>query len=328
MDLKSTEDVGQPELFNRALKRKFTELEEITHRLKQRLSKVTNDDSDISDEFVDEFEHDLNTECEETESISFEKMLNNLPENLRPTTSSKKSDVDSKNETEMICSSKKQSFDDILNSITQNIVSDNSKILKTQSCNTNRSETSTITEPPIINTTQNYTSFDKIFENVTQKVSENQSSSSSSSELETNLKQKKSRIDSLLEKISTLTEPPAEQKIDSMLEKLSIINDESDKSFSNRYVSGCSVNTDPVETSNPLLKQLNLSPNLDPDLIFNPLLFQKIFSPTDDSTPRSEEFRNIHSLKSLVSSNSSTSVESFSESNTPRQAPEGGTNDK
>ncbi|KAF5284565.1 hypothetical protein FQR65_LT02391 [Abscondita terminalis] len=50
------------ELLSRALKRKFTELEEITQRLRSRLADVTKEDSDTSnDEFADEFEKDLNT---------------------------------------------------------------------------------------------------------------------------------------------------------------------------------------------------------------------------------------------------------------------------
>ncbi|KAK4880800.1 hypothetical protein RN001_008946 [Aquatica leii] len=50
------------ELLRRALKRKFTELEEITQRLRSRLADVTKDDSDTSnDDFVDEFERDINT---------------------------------------------------------------------------------------------------------------------------------------------------------------------------------------------------------------------------------------------------------------------------
>lgn len=50
------------ELLSRALKRKFTELEEITQRLRSRLADVTKDDSDTSnDDFVDEFERDINT---------------------------------------------------------------------------------------------------------------------------------------------------------------------------------------------------------------------------------------------------------------------------
>lgn len=54
------------ELLSRALKRKFTELDEITQRLRSRLADVTKDDSDISaDEFCDEFERDINTLCVE-----------------------------------------------------------------------------------------------------------------------------------------------------------------------------------------------------------------------------------------------------------------------
>lgn len=63
------------ELLSRALKRKFIELDEITQRLRLRLSKVTNDESDTSnDELADEFERDINTLCVEDDydMINFE----------------------------------------------------------------------------------------------------------------------------------------------------------------------------------------------------------------------------------------------------------------
>ncbi|XP_058833630.1 uncharacterized protein LOC131691335 [Topomyia yanbarensis] len=56
-------DAGNISL-SRALKRKFTELEEITQRLKARLFDVTGDENDDPDE---EFERDLNTEADEAD---------------------------------------------------------------------------------------------------------------------------------------------------------------------------------------------------------------------------------------------------------------------
>ncbi|XP_058460199.1 uncharacterized protein LOC131435922 [Malaya genurostris] len=56
-------DAGNTSL-SRALKRKFTELEEITQRLKARLFDVTGNENDDPDE---EFERDLNTEANETD---------------------------------------------------------------------------------------------------------------------------------------------------------------------------------------------------------------------------------------------------------------------
>lgn len=50
------------ELFSRALKRKFNELDEITQRLRLRLSEVTEEDSDAStDGASDQFERDINS---------------------------------------------------------------------------------------------------------------------------------------------------------------------------------------------------------------------------------------------------------------------------
>lgn len=63
-----TEEVLPSEVLSRALKRKFTELDEITQRLRQRLSAVTNEDSDVSnDDFADEFERDLNSVSVDTD---------------------------------------------------------------------------------------------------------------------------------------------------------------------------------------------------------------------------------------------------------------------
>lgn len=62
----STEEVEEPhETLSRALKRKFIELDEITQRLRLRLSNVTNDEAEFNDELADEFEHDINTLCVE-----------------------------------------------------------------------------------------------------------------------------------------------------------------------------------------------------------------------------------------------------------------------
>lgn len=68
-------------MLSRALKRKFIELDEITQRLRLRLSDVTKDESDTSnDDLADEFERDINTLCVEddydminlqTETVNF-----------------------------------------------------------------------------------------------------------------------------------------------------------------------------------------------------------------------------------------------------------------
>ncbi|CAH0561232.1 unnamed protein product [Brassicogethes aeneus] len=66
----------QGDTLSRAVKRKFTELEEITRRLRSRLSTVTNDESDTSnDDVADEFENDINTLCVEDDFdlINFEE---------------------------------------------------------------------------------------------------------------------------------------------------------------------------------------------------------------------------------------------------------------
>lgn len=74
IDVGNAED-GSSNLLSRTLKRKFTELDEITQRLKARLFDVTGDDPD------DEFERDLNTaademDCDENEQIDFAWLKN------------------------------------------------------------------------------------------------------------------------------------------------------------------------------------------------------------------------------------------------------------
>lgn len=72
----SRDDPNEPsELLSRTLKRKFTELDEITQRLRLRLSKVTEEDSDTSsDGIADQFEKDINTLSieEDFDLINFE----------------------------------------------------------------------------------------------------------------------------------------------------------------------------------------------------------------------------------------------------------------
>ncbi|CAH1960455.1 unnamed protein product [Acanthoscelides obtectus] len=62
------------ELLSRALKRKFVELDEITQRLRLRLSKVTNESDSSNDEMAEEFENDINALCieDDFDTINFE----------------------------------------------------------------------------------------------------------------------------------------------------------------------------------------------------------------------------------------------------------------
>lgn len=69
-------EIEPSETFSRALKRKFTELDEITQRLRLRLSEVVEDDSDASsDVTADQFDKDINTLSieEDFDLINFEK---------------------------------------------------------------------------------------------------------------------------------------------------------------------------------------------------------------------------------------------------------------
>ncbi|KAG5899964.1 hypothetical protein JTB14_034535 [Gonioctena quinquepunctata] len=80
-----TSEVSAPdetsESLSRVLKRKFSELDEITQRLRLRLSKVTNEDSDTSsDGFAENFERDINTLCieEDFDLIDFNEEAKKL----------------------------------------------------------------------------------------------------------------------------------------------------------------------------------------------------------------------------------------------------------
>lgn len=73
------------ELLSRALKRKFIELDEITQRLRLRLSDVTRDESDIlNDDFADEFERDINTLCVEDDYDTINLQIETDDFNERP----------------------------------------------------------------------------------------------------------------------------------------------------------------------------------------------------------------------------------------------------
>lgn len=73
------------ELLSRTLKRKFTELDEITRRLRLRLSNVTNDESDASnDDLADEFERDINTLCVEDDYDMINLQIETDEFNIRP----------------------------------------------------------------------------------------------------------------------------------------------------------------------------------------------------------------------------------------------------
>ncbi|CAH1159661.1 unnamed protein product [Phaedon cochleariae] len=66
------------ESLSRALKRKFTELDEITQRLRLRLSKVTNDSDSSSDGFADEFEKDISSFRDEDNLDDFTEEVRKL----------------------------------------------------------------------------------------------------------------------------------------------------------------------------------------------------------------------------------------------------------
>lgn len=294
------EETIPADLLSRALKRKFTELDEITQRLRQRLSAVTNDDSDISnDDFIDEFERDLNTECADTEGlINFDDAMDlGLKENTS-------------NKNVIASCSKVKSTSDILNELLNNKVTDDVHNLKSSSLQTVISDSTTsIDSEPNLPTVHETSAQRKL------------------TELDTHLTDGKLKIDSLLEKLTLLTGDNDN-------------HNKSDRSFSSRYVSGCSINQEVDSTNNSqVLKDIELKykDNLDPDLIFNPMLFQQMFTVSMDSTPRLEDSLECNSsvrcmtLKNLVNDSSSSGstgdLQSIgSDVNVTRPAPDGAGN--
>ncbi|XP_076255909.1 uncharacterized protein LOC143193530 [Rhynchophorus ferrugineus] len=88
------EDTNEP--LNRALKRKFTELDEITQRLRSRLSEVVQEDSEESnDDMAEEFENDINNLCieEDFDLINFEEEARKFNDNYNNQKSTSKNNL-------------------------------------------------------------------------------------------------------------------------------------------------------------------------------------------------------------------------------------------
>lgn len=193
----NTENNEEPsESLSRALKRKFIELDEITQRLRLRLSNVTNDESDFNDELIDEFEHDINTLCVEDDYnlIDFEE------ENEKSNFAMKQTDG----------------------------------LLQIETAPETCSQSLLFSGTPRVIST-----------------------------LDKQLQKGKQRIDSLLEKLSLIT------------------NSECEEIFTNRYVSGCSVNQESSSKSDILSTN---NKNIDPNCIISPTLFQTLCTVSLDST--------------------------------------------
>ncbi|GJQ83131.1 hypothetical protein Trydic_g15369 [Trypoxylus dichotomus] len=202
------EKIEEPrELLSRTLKRKFTELDEITQRLKLRLSHVTNDESDTSnDELADEFERDINTLCVEDDydMINFEeegpKAETQQASHALLQIQNSNFIYTETNQTPTLSFSKQ--FNSNHESISGNINDDRRNLSMERSSNATEASST------------NIESSDRGLLNIGYA----------------------GHLD------KQLTE--GRQKIDSLLEKLSLLNPNEAEAFGSRYVSGCSTKQD------------------------------------------------------------------------------------
>ncbi|KAJ8910287.1 hypothetical protein NQ315_014962 [Exocentrus adspersus] len=262
------------EIFSRTLKRKFSELDEITQRLRLRLSKVTNDDSDTSsDGIADEFEKDINTLCieEDFDLINFEEETRKLDLNNK--------EYEMKRDG---CSSKLQS----LLSIKENDPSskDGDCILDNDVHMSDENK---------ISSSDTATSLSDCRGDLLGLVT----NTGTDKELSTLDKQ--------------LCE--GKQKIDTLLEKLSLISADTNNTFTSRYVSGCSLsdgNSANVDTE-AILKELDhySRPNIQSSLGFEPLKFQQLYGGSVDS----ESLKDSGSGVSYNSNSDTSLITNFSE---------------
>lgn len=283
------DDLIPSDSLSRALKRKFTELDEITQRLRQRLCAVTNDDfEETNDLFEDEFERDLNTICDdddyviEDEQSLVDDMENQpscsnyqkfqaghvtAPETARSTTTSVTSAINAANNISL-----HHNIDDDDDDDDGDDDNGGSSVTLESS---NRGGQAT--NEPV---------------HVTDK-------------LDNHLNEGKLKIDALLEKLTLLTN----DKNDKAQNKTNL-------SFTSRYVSGCSdSNQSVVVTANQT------------DLVFNPRLFQEIFA-SNHSLDEVQQYPSLnHLVHDIPSSEQSSNVDlesvSSSSTNISRQAPDG-----
>ncbi|KAK5643591.1 hypothetical protein RI129_007436 [Pyrocoelia pectoralis] len=250
-------DIGEPpgELLSRALKRKFTELEEITQRLRTRLADVTKDDSDVSnDEFADEFERDINT-------LSVEEDYNMLD----LSSSERNSDLHL------------QSFSRMENDV-------NNYLLK-EVKSTDRCSAPSIYSKGIFQSE----SFPKgALSDSAYGGSVSQRYADSPNVLDTLDINYSSQL--LTPRDKQLI--AGKQQINTLLEKLSLLTGSStDNVFPSRYVSGCSVNQEndvPTHINKPSNKLTQPASGFNLDSILNPELFDRLCSDDTSATSLTE----------------------------------------
>ncbi|KAF5286741.1 hypothetical protein FQA39_LY04163 [Lamprigera yunnana] len=260
-------DVQEPhgELLSRTLKRKFTELEEITQRLRSRLANVTKDDSDTSnDELADEFDRDINTLSIEEDYDMLD--LKSLSENTN--------------------------FQ--LRSFSQMESDANNFLLKKASCNEDNIEPSLFSKGIL-----HCESFPKGGSNDSAYGSTKNQNVPNSSPAKTVL----GSNFSLTTKDKQLLS--GKQHIDSLLEKLTLLTGNSDdNAFPSRYISGCSTNQDqpPINVDKTTSSDDQHRGGFNFDTLLNPELFNKLCSSkiSTSSVSESESVAGINSDSSSL----------------------------
>ncbi|CAH1960451.1 unnamed protein product [Acanthoscelides obtectus] len=227
------------ELLSRALKRKFVELDEITQRLRLRLSKVTNESDSSNDEMAEEFENDINALCieDDFDTINFEDEAQKIQNTI-------------------------QAEKKVENSGVSLLMEDEDGKGTSNYCNLmSCSENSLIKS----DNPASSISLSEADNDVTGNSNSDQSINKDVSERER--KKPKHTLDQQLQE--------GKQHINSLLEKLTLL---SSGTLTSRYVSGCSTSGTNLDTE-AMLEKLDHSsrPNIQSSLGFDPEKFEHLY---------------------------------------------------
>ncbi|KAJ8945066.1 hypothetical protein NQ318_005246, partial [Aromia moschata] len=284
------EDAEPSETLSRALKRKFTELDEITQRLRLRLSKVTSEDSDASsDGAAEEFERDINTLCieEDFDLINFEDESRKFNRNYN------REFLESEGNSKV--------------SLPEGLVAVDGRERPQSS---GESMQGTEDKGP---TGSGSGSSSEVASNVTVGL---------------NTECFETLFPSLLgteKELAALDKQllQGKQRIDTLLEKLSLLSTDTNNPFTSRYVSGCSINNDHTANidTEAILKDLDHEsrPNIQSCLNFDPIAFQQLYGASTGGNSKSSSL----STPQTSNTNSSSGTSLITNFSDGRPAPDG-----
>ncbi|XP_066246951.1 uncharacterized protein [Euwallacea similis] len=243
------------ELLGRALKRKFSELDEITQRLRLRLSEVVSEDSeDSSDDITEEFEHDINNLCieEDFDLIDFEEEARKFNVNYSHHKAEKRSQA---RNASLFCGEPQPGS--------------SKDCYEKNKC---RNTSNVSEESGVKNSQSGEHGSGLLMEN---KKTESKSESITSRSV-----------------YSSRSLADGKHRIDSLLEKLTLLTSEATQPFSTRYISGCSTATNEVDDIKDIFKDLeqHSRPNITAANSFDPVLFQQLYGGSAcDSSPQNKD---------------------------------------